>query len=654
MIDFNPQRLWHAVKERWLFSFILCVGIGLIFTYKTLKKQYVYQATCKMEFSSSVPEISLDNRTLWRYSSYILQNLYLTSQRIIMTSDPVIDKVVRSLKLVEPNAASARLVSARNSVVSALSIEKVPESQIFMIRAKHANPQMAQDIANAVSEIYIRHSYENKIENYKTSIQWLDEELVDLKSKLEKSQQDLMDFVEREGMTGNVGDEKTTDKSYTQGKTVFDEMESLIQSLRTRRIEEEMSLQRVKEKYLPAHPEYQRLEREIQLLDTKIGEQEERLASLRAGKNKEIISSRKKEIEYSILKREVEINKEIYNALIRKYKETDIGSAIAQTEANVIERANLPTSPIYPNKRLLITLSWLIGLFVGLGFAIVAAYIDTSIKGPEDIEEYFSIPLLSVVGKYEKPEKGLIVLIDDDDPNKGEAMRILRTNLNFSLPKKQESRLIMVGSTRKGEGKSTVAVNLGMVTAELKKKTLLIDGDLRARSLTKHFGFQEALGLTSYLVGECTLEQCLHENVRKNLDVIPAGQIPPKPSTLLDSETMSALLLGLRGEYDEIIIDAPPVNVVIDATIIASMVDGVVLVVEASTVSRHDVQRAVNQLDKAKATIFGLVLNKFDVRSTSYYGYGSYYYYGGYCEEEQPKQIISKTTEAPISKNQAG
>ena len=144
----------------------------------------------------------------------------------------------------------------------------------------------------------------------------------------------------------------------------------------------------------------------------------------------------------------------------------------------------------------------------------------------------------------------------------------------------------MVGSSLKGEGKSTVTFNLGMVTAELGRKTLVIDGDLRARKLSKLFDFDQSMGLTNILIGEKTASDVIKTTATENLFVLPAGPMPPKPSTLLHSEIMEQMIKDLRGQFDEIIFDVPPLNVVIDGNIIASLVDGVVFVVEAGGAKR--------------------------------------------------------------------
>lgn len=627
----NLQKIVEAVRRRWIAAASLALAVGCCCTVAVLRQGSVYMAECKLEFASSAPEVSLDSRTLLRYSSYVLQNLFLNSQMIIIKSDPVLSRTVTSLNLADPVRDPEGFQRAQRSVSGAFNITRLQDSQIFLVRARHSDPKMAQAIANTVAESYIRYSYEKKVENYKSSIDWLDEKLVDLKAKLEQSQRSLIDFIEKEKITSFGSENGREEAPAALPNAEIAESESLMQKLHSSKVEEELQLQRISEKYLPAHPEYKKAQAEIALLDRKIKEEEKRQVGLRQDRDAVIIRSKKNEIQYSILSREVEVNKEIYNALIRKHKETDIGSAIVQTDASIIERAQLPRGPVAPNKPLQVTLAWLLGLLLAVGYCWVVEYGDATLKRPQDIENHFSWPLLSVIGKDAQHSAGatgkLPVFVKDDDPHFGEPFRILRTNLNLSFPKGDHGRIIMVGSTHKGEGKSTITMNLAQSTAELKRRTLLIDCDLRARNLTRHFDLLEAPGMTNYLVGEKSFRDIVRPSGIPNLWFVPAGQVPPMPSTLLDSEAMRTLLRDLRQEFDEVIIDTPPVGLVIDATIVASLVDGVIVVVEAGRLTRHTLLKNVGILEKLPVRVCGLVLNKVHTSSSQGY-YGSYGYYG--------------------------
>jgi capsular exopolysaccharide synthesis family protein len=629
--ELTLSRMIDAIKQRWILGAILFVVVGSLLTLKMLSQQDVYESNCKLEFASSSQEGTLDNRNLWRYSSFLLQNRYLTSQRIIMKSDAVVDRAVEALELGGKYKGASKS-QLRGKILSGLSIDRVPDSQIFLVRGRDADPRMAADKANGIAKAYIRFNYEKKIDNYRNSIKWLDEELAELKAKLEQSQRQLIEFIEREKIT-QFGSTKQAPMSVSNFETLS-EIESLLQKLQSRKVEEEIALSRMRGKYLPAHPAYKKAESEIILLKTKIEEQENRLNAQRMVREKQIITAKKNEIEYSILKRDVEVNKEIYNALIKKHRETDISSALAQTDANIVQFAKPSTSPVYPDRRAQAILVWVLALVLALLYCVIADLMDASLRTPEDVEHYFDEPLLAAVLKGKEQANGASDYTSEkmlEDPMVGESFRVLRTNLNFSLPKKDLSRVIMVGSSLKGEGKSTVTFNLGMVTAELGRRTLVVDSDLRARKLSKLFGFDQSMGLTNVLIGEKKVGDVIKATDEKNLYVLPSGPMPPKPSTLLHSEIMEEMIKDLRDQFDEIIFDVPPLNIVIDGSIVASLVDGVVFVVEAGGAKRFEVRRAISSVNKVNSKVCGIVLNKVDM-SKKRYAYGPYYgmeNYGG-------------------------
>ena len=633
-----------SVRSRWPWAMAILLTVSVVCFTKIRTMPFLYEATCKIEFSSPTQEGSLDSRNLWRYSSFILQNLYLSSQRIIITSDPIISKVVDDLGITNEGLTEDALERKKKSIAGSLSIKRIPDSQIFMISSRGTNPAQARDYANSTAASYIRYTYEKKLDNYRRSISWLDEELIALKEKLNQAQRRLVEFIEKENFSGVVDNASAVEGSSVDNR--YGEISGLLERLQARKVEEELKLLRLKQKYLPAHPAYKAVDAEIKLLNVKMAEQETRLSDLREQNESRVIRKKKNEIEYSILSREVEINKEIYNALIRKHKETDIGSAVARTDATVIEYAKLPSYPVGPNKRFLYILSLILGFVFSVGYCFLMEYVDTSLRDANDIETHLGAPLLAVIQKGDPAAtiRDLHMVVSEDDPDIAEPYRILRINLNFSFPREKKARVMMVGSTEKGEGKSTVALNLAMVTAELGRKTLLIDGDLRARKATRFFEQEHHFGLTSYLIGDRTLDQVINRTNTENLDFLPAGAIPPKPSTLLESKAMQQLLNTLQHEYDEIIIDAPPVNVVIDSSIIASMVDGVIMVVESGRTSRYHVKKALEQLEKVQAQLSGIVLNKVDIGSKKYYyPYGAQYYAYG---ERRPKARTEESTPA--------
>ena len=209
-----------------------------------------------------------------------------------------------------------------------------------------------------------------------------------------------------------------------------------------------------------------------------------------------------------------------------------------------------------------------------------------------------------------------------------EQVKTIRTNLAFSQ-EAQNLQTIMITSTKASEGKSTVAANLAVEFAKSGKKTILIDADLRRSTVHKTFGiYDSTVGLTNYLVHRYdTIEDAIVATQVENLDIIPAGPTPPNPAELIGSPQMKDALNALKDKYDLVIVDAPPLLPVTDGQIMATITDGVVMVVRQNNTEKQAVSDAVKLLKGVKANILGVILNDVQEKGSGYYGYGEGYYY---------------------------
>ena len=212
------------------------------------------------------------------------------------------------------------------------------------------------------------------------------------------------------------------------------------------------------------------------------------------------------------------------------------------------------------------------------------------------------------------------------DPKNEEYYNALRTNIQF-LGK--DKKVIVITSTSENEGKSTVSINLAISLAKLGLKTILVDADTRKSVMAGRFKFKNKIsGLTNYLSGVSPIEDVIYETDIQHLNVIPAGQVPPNPTGLLQNKNFNIMVEVFREYYDYVIIDTPPVGQVIDAAIVAPKSDGVVMVVEANHVKKKVLEKAKEQLEKGGAEFLGIILNKVNSNEL---GYGGYYgHYGGY------------------------
>lgn len=204
----------------------------------------------------------------------------------------------------------------------------------------------------------------------------------------------------------------------------------------------------------------------------------------------------------------------------------------------------------------------------------------------------------------------------------------IQVNIQFSG---SELKVITVTSVQPGEGKSTTSTNLAISFATSGYRTLLIDADIRNSVMTGTFKAEEAYhGLTSYLSGHVDMYQVIHDTSVQNLNIIPAGQVTPNPTTLLQNARFEKLLEYVRERFDYVIIDTPPIGLVVDAAIVAQKTDGSILVTESGAISRRFVKKAVEQMEQSGAQFLGVILNKVDTTKDKYGSYGAYGAYGNY------------------------
>ncbi|MEW9671337.1 CpsD/CapB family tyrosine-protein kinase [Ammoniphilus sp. 3BR4] len=222
----------------------------------------------------------------------------------------------------------------------------------------------------------------------------------------------------------------------------------------------------------------------------------------------------------------------------------------------------------------------------------------------------------------QKTQRSVITFTNPKSPV-SEAYRTLRTNIEFSGIDR-ELKTVMVTSTGPSEGKSTTVANLAVVTAQTEKKTLLVDADLRKPTVHHTFDLNNRQGLTTYLAGQGTLESVIQKSHVPHLDIITAGPIPPNPAEMLGSKVMSRFIELVSEQYDQVLFDSPPVIAVTDAQVLASKLDGVILVIDSGTTNKDVAVKAKGQLENVKANILGVVLNNKKMQGDSYY----YYYYG--------------------------
>lgn len=392
---------------------------------------------------------------------------------------------------------------------------------------------------------------------------------------------------------------------------------------------------------------------------SKIIEQEVEVYAARSraseyGKLVEQMSSRLTELpaltlKYARLERELHLNENLYLTMKQKYEESRITEAGQLGKVRILDPA-LIALKVKPNKKVNLMIGIFFGLGFGIGYAFVREFFDSTVKAVEHLERK-GLTILGIIPEMEgvrrgprlnnmrKPSRGgkdfQRRLITHEDPKSpiSESYRTLRTNISYSSLADMNIRSLLISSSKPGEGKSTTTANLAIAFAQLRKNTLLVDADLRKPVQHNVFNHPRSPGLSEYLTGQVSsIEEIIHTTKIENLSIITAGSLPPNPSELLGSESMSNLIATLETEWEMVLFDSPPIVAVTDASMVSAELDAIALIVKAGETERSAVDQALDTIQNVNAPLIGAVLNGANQASLGgkyayYYSYYNYYYH---------------------------
>jgi capsular exopolysaccharide synthesis family protein len=577
----------------------------------------------------------------------------------------------------EETAAQSRVI---DQFLANLNVEAVRYSRLVDVSYRSSDPVLAAKIANALGEAYIKQNVELTSTTTKEASTFLTQQLAEQRAKLEASEQALQTYRERTDSVSleerqNVVVQRLADlnaavtkantnriqkeAAYNQVKIALENPAAIdtvplilsnpfVQQQKTELATLQRQRAQLSEKLGPNHPDMIKVGVAIQNAEARIrsevaqivqsmhndyeaalAEERSLTATLNRQKGEAQILNRSG-IEYGVLQRDNEANRQMFEALLKRTQETGISEELKAGNIRIVDQAETPRAPVSPNtfNNLLIALLGGLGLAVGLAFAF--EYGDDRIKNPDELKKSLGLPFLGMVpALFDKAITN--PLITGGAPNLfGESIRSIRTNVLFSSAD-EGSRLVVVTSSAPGEGKTAVSTNLSLALAQAGHKVLLIDGDMRKPRVHEVFAQTLAPGLSNLLVGDKQVSDTIRESPQQGLWLMPAGTFPPNPAELLGSKKFRDLTLYLLHHFDWVIIDTPPVMAVTDASIAANLAHGVLFVVGAEMTSKRVAQRAVEQLEMSQARFLGAVLNRVDLEHNAYY-YSRYYRpeYGGY------------------------
>ena len=580
-----------------------------------------------------------------------------------------------------------------------VEVEPVKDSRLVKIGIEDVNPQRAALIANAVADAYIEYNLDQKVAATRSAVDWLSDQLRELKEKLQISEVALYDF-KKEGNIVSVSmeDRQTMisqtlsqlNQSLSTVKSVRLAIESkrarvlraqkddhvagtldavignqLVQDLKAtfsilKQEEAELAL-----KYTEDHPKSLAVRDKLQLvrgdIDREIGrilqgldanyeealDNERRLSKAIDEVKQEALEINKKEIDYNRLRRERDNNVALYDLVLKRQKEADLTQLLKVNNVYKLEAALPPGSPIKPKVQQSLLLALVLGLAGGIGLAFLVDFLDNSIKGQEQVEKRLNLPFLGILPiitadkgqNFTEPRERDHYIVAHPHSSVAECARTVRTNLLFMSPD-APARLLLVTSSSPREGKSTTVVNLAITMAQSGARVMVVDTDMRRPRLHKSFGLDNERGVSSVILGDASWSEVVRPGGMEGLDIITCGPIPPNPAELLHTDRFKALLKDLAGHYDRVLFDSPPVAAVTDALVLSSMMDGVILVVQAGKTSLQAAQQAKKSLLDVGAKVFGVVLNDVDLEHKQYGGYYRQYYYyrSGYGYGDEPKK----------------
>jgi succinoglycan biosynthesis transport protein ExoP len=570
---------------------------------------------------------------------------------------------------------------------SRLRVEPIPGTQLVNLRFTAYKPDVAALAVNAVAQAYIEQTLESRFNDSSEATGWLSERIREQQTKFDAAQHALQEYREREGLMDDRQEGANAKLANLSGamlaartqriakEALLAQLRSLpvsqvtsaaavaslpgIAALRMQRVELEHEQARLSESLGEKHPEMVRIHRQMQVLDDKIAaevettirtlqaeiltarEQELGLGSTLQSAKNEALDGNRKSIQYEALKREVDSNRDLLQGLIMRAKQSGIEGEQTHSNVRVIEKAEMPRAPMWPQKTRNYELALMIGLGLGIGLCVFFEHLDNTFKTPEDITRHLGLPFLGMVPDVSVrtkigagPQTSPLILRSPQSPV-AEAYRVLRTNVMFSTADRTAGHLLIVSSASPSEGKTTTVANLAASLAINGSRVLAVDADLRRPTMHQHFGLSKTPGLSDLIVGKAKPSQAIHKTQYAGLQVLPCGYVPPNPTELLGSSSLRDILNALRGHYDWILIDTPPVLAMADTSVLCPLVDGLVLVVGAEQIARPAVQRAAEQIRSVNGRIIGVILNKVNLERNSYY-YSQYYgeYYRSYYAEK--------------------
>jgi len=584
---------------------------------------------------------------------------FFNTQLNVLHSRAIAERVVDKLKLRQsfPGADPVAVL------LGTVAVEPVPETYVVEVRITNNDPEDAALWANTLADVYMDYSIEGQVEAARRAYKWVNERLAETQTGMEQAQDKLLrasqgqDLYVPEGSVSAITTsitKLTEDHIQAQARRIeleaqlgeFQEArrrgrgtdaipqvggDAVVADMNARIQVLTLELAKMRDKYKEGHPEVQKVQAQLKQLrldrDARVAQIEEGLrAEYRQLQRKETelktaIDEHKgraadqslKMTELESLKKQADSAAGLYTVLLQKLNETNIAASIQNNNVRLLDRAVVPSAPVWPRKRQISLVGLMAGLLLGAGFVLLRDALDNTLKDADDVERHLHLELLAAIPRYTKDDASLAT----------EAYQNLRTALLFSR-RGEQGQVVLVTGTAPGEGKTTTLLNVAKLLAVSGESVVVVDCDLRRANLHQRLNVPREPGLTDYFVKNAPIASLVRPTRVQNLSAIAAGPLPPNPPAILARPELGAVLAELKQQYRWVLVDSPPVAAVTDALLLAQRADSTLLVVQQNKVDRTLVKRALLALRKVTPNVIGAVLNAVDVKTKGYYGYGDY------------------------------
>ena len=698
--DLNLAALIRIVSEwRWLILSAIALGFaGAVIL--TLLTTPLYRASATLEANPPSVEI-LDEQTKAQAVGPSSWD-FIATQVGLLQSRSLAQRVAQDLNLAandefvgEGGDAASRLKIATAKVAGGLSVEAPEEGQLIKISYVSDSPQFAAQIVNGIADSFIKSNLERRYEASSYARNFLERQIAKTRADLERSERQLVGYAQAQGIINTSSGQEgrppgdtnslqgeslialnraladatarrvAAEGAYRQGVAVgaTTDVTASTQALRQSRAALEAEYQEKRTLMKPEHPDMLSLRSRIDELNRQISREASQASSGRsntlladyrgalaaeraltgrvASLKGSVLNLRGRSIQYTILQREVDTNRALYDALLQRYKEIGVAGGIGTNLISIVDRGELPGGPYSPNLLFNVLVGLALGLVGGIAAAVVLEFLNDTIKTRDDVRNKLGLACLGAIPKRTGPGS-FVEDLKDPTSAVSEAYSAVLASLRFST-ESGPPKTLLITSTRESEGKSSTALALSENFARLGKSVLLVDADLRKPTFKAATNKQ---GLTKLLTTEEPVRDHVVMTQYENLWLMPCGPIPPNPADLLSTGRFQAVLSEAAEHFDFVIVDSPPVLGLADAPLLATACNGTMLVIESGKTRTKAVIAAINRLEAPGAYIIGATLTK-SVERTSGYGYGyEPYKYGAVGDDHHQILIIPHQADA--------